>query len=560
MLVGRLAVVLVALSALPVVWSWHAAPADRRAPSEATFQPDEVLVDLRDNASAVDVSALETRLGIDLELNSVYSQDEKLMHAHVDPARREAVLAELRRDPEVEAAEPEALFKAFWTPNDPRFKDQWNFKMVHAEKAWDITRGRNVVVAVIDTGVAFEKDDKCYKAKDFADTKFVKGYDFIHNDEHPNDDNGHGTHVAGTIAESTNNGEGVAGLAPEAKIMPLKVLSAGGMGNAADIADAIRFAADHGAKVINMSLGSPFPSAIIHNACVYAHKKGCTIVAAAGNSGSEGVGYPAAWPECIAVSAVGPSGDLAPYSSWGKPVGIAAPGGDKTQGDSAGVLQNTVLQSADDYYSFQGTSMASPHVAAAAALVISRGVTDPAEVRAVLRKSAQPKTPATKYGAGLLDVAAAAKGAAATRSDVAEKAGLGLFPALLCLGLGFAGRRRLLGMPLALGAALALGFLFPDWLTGRLGFSSHLNLLGHSVLLPLLLFTEVEGRKAFRLVSVLGLATAAHLLWDLGHAAAPQLAAAGVVDTWQAVPWLWTNAIVGVGLAVAAFRRGQMAG
>src|SRR5262249_1184696 len=150
--------------------------------------------------------------------------------------------------------------------------------------------GRNVVVAVIDTGVAFEKDSKCYRAKDFAETKFVKGYDFINNDEHPNDDNGHGTHVAGTIAESTNKGEGVAGLAPEAKMMALKVLSAGGFGNAADIADAIRFAADHGAQVINMSLGSPFPSAIIHSACVYAHKKGCTIVAAAGNGGSEGVG------------------------------------------------------------------------------------------------------------------------------------------------------------------------------------------------------------------------------------------------------------------------------
>ena len=114
-------------------------------------------------------------------------------------------------------------------------------------------------------------------------------------------------------------------------------------------------------------------------------------------------------------------------------------------------------------------------------------------------------------------------------------------------------------MPLLLGLGLAAGFLFPDWLTGRLGFGSHLNLLGHSVLLPLVLFTEVAGRKAFRFVSVLALATAGHLLWDLAQAAAPQLAAASAVDGWQALPWLWMNAILGVGLAVAAFRRGQMA-
>jgi serine protease len=413
-------------------------------------------------------------------------------------------------------------------------------------------------VAVIDTGVAFEQDAKCRLARDFTQTKFVKGYDFIHNDEHPNDDNGHGTHVAGTIAETTNNGEGVAGLAPEAKIMPLKVLSAGGFGNAADIADAIRFAADHGAKVINMSLGSPFPSAIIHNACKYARGKGCTVVAAAGNSGREGVGFPAAWPECIAVSAVGPTEELAPYSSYGKEVAIAAPGGDKSRGEAHGILQNTVAPE-DDYYYFQGTSMASPHVAAAAALIVSRGVTDPAEVRNILRKSARRKGPVNQYGAGLLDAAAAAKGAAATQADTLAKTGLGLLPAALCLGLGFAGRRRLLGLPFALGLALAFGFLFPDWLTGRLGFDSHLNLIGHSILLPALLFFEVEGRKAFRVVSVLALAMAAHLLWDLGHAGAPQITAASAAEGWHALPWLWTNAVVGLGLAMAAFRKGQQA-
>ena len=111
-----------------------------------------------------------------------------------------------------------------WTPNDPRYAEQWNFRQIGAEKAWEVTRGKGAVVAVIDTGVAFETDDQgCYQAKDFRATPFVPGYDFIHKNNHPNDDQGHGTHVAGTIAESTNNGEGCAGLAYEAKIMPLKV-------------------------------------------------------------------------------------------------------------------------------------------------------------------------------------------------------------------------------------------------------------------------------------------------------------------------------------------------
>ena len=174
-----------------------------------------------------------------------------------------------------------------------------------------------------------------------------------------------------------------------------------------------------------MSLGSPFPSAIIHSACQYAYKKGVTIVCAAGNSGGEGVGYPAAFKECIAVSSVGPTGKLAPYSSYGPQVAIAAPGGDKTQGEGGGILQNTVLAGVDDYFSFQGTSMASPHVAAAAALLVSEGIKDPAEVKAALQKAAQPKAPANQYGAGL----AGCRGRGVPHQDV-ERGATGLVAAL----------------------------------------------------------------------------------------------------------------------------------
>ena len=286
-----------------------------------------------------------------------------------------------------------------WKPNDPRYNEQWNFKMVNAEAAWDVTRGKGAIVAVIDTGVAYKDTRKGKRARDFGDTQFVEGYDFVHHDAMPNDDQGHGTHVSGTIAESTNNGEGVAGLAFEAKIMPLKVLSSSGGGTTKDIAEAIRWAADHGANVINMSLGGPYPDQVMGSACEYAHKKGVTIVCAAGNSGREGVGYPAAYKDCIAVSSVGPKGDLSFYSSWGKQVAIAGPGGDKQAGGEAGgILQNTVMPNSDgamvdDYYSFQGSSMASPHVAAVAALFVYQGVKYPDDVMAVLQKSAHKKGP-----------------------------------------------------------------------------------------------------------------------------------------------------------------------
>jgi serine protease len=301
------------------------------------------------------------------------------------------------------------------TPNDPRYGEQWNFQMVGAEAAWKRSRGAGVVVAVIDTGVSGTASGKGQACRDFGSTVFTAGYDFVNGDTDPYDDHGHGTHVAGTIAEATNNLEGVAGLAYGATIMPLKVLSAAGSGTSADIADAIRWAADKGANVINMSLGSPFPDAVIRSACTYASKKGVVIVAAAGNSGKQGVGYPAAYSECIAVSSVGPSGKLAGYSSWGKQVALAAPGGDiggySDRDESAGILQNTNLPvefggQGDGYYAFQGTSMASPHVAAAAALVMSQGIKEPAKVRKALLESAVKVSggDVKKYGAGILNV------------------------------------------------------------------------------------------------------------------------------------------------------------
>jgi serine protease len=242
----------------------------------------------------------------------------------------------------------------------------------------------------------------------------VKGWNFVGNNDDARDDHAHGTHVAGTIAQSTGNGKGVAGMAPEARLMPIKVLSAYGSGTSHDIAEGIRWAVDHGARVLNLSLGGGGRSLAMEAAVAYARRRGAVVVCAAGNSGSRGVSYPAAYPGAFAVSAVGPQGRLAPYSSFGPQVAIAAPGGDKSQGEEAGVLQQTLAEGSTDeaaFRWFQGTSMATPHVAGAAALVMSLGVSEPAAVEKLLASTAKnaPEISTERYGAGLLDAGAAVR-------------------------------------------------------------------------------------------------------------------------------------------------------
>jgi serine protease len=320
-----------------------------------------------------------------------------------------------------------------------------------------------------------------------------------------------------------------------------------------DVAAGIRYAADNGANIINMSLGAPFADSITRNAVKYARNKGVTIICAAGNSGSEGVSYPAAYPECIAVSALGPTGELAPYSSWGPQVAVSAPGGDKTRGDSAGVLQNTILDGQDDYYAFQGTSMATPHVAAVAALVVSQGVKDPAEVRAVLEKSAQPRGPKAKYGAGELNAAEAAKRAGGESAGYYSR--VWAIAALWGFCLLLSGRKRRAGSlrPLAGVLAVTLGVFFPDVIAAFAGYESVWNLLGHSILLPgFLMIFEAESAGERTFYGLFSAGVAWHLLGDLWQGTAPLLG--GV--SWAALPWLWTNVVAGIGTLLSGLRRG----
>jgi serine protease len=382
-------------------------------------------------------------------------------------------------------------------PNDPLYKSQWHFAMVHAEEAWGTAQGKGVVVAVVDTGVSpglLSKGDKSKwrRVPDLKETEFVPGYNFVDDNDDPSDGNGHGTHVAGTIAQSTNNALGVAGLAHAAKVMPIKVLSDRGSGTVADIANGIRFAADHGARVINMSLGGGLYSSTLARAVKYAHDKGVTVVCAAGNGGRERVEYPAAYDGCVAVSALGPDGKLAFYSSYGKELDIAAPGGDtrvdlNKDGLPDGVLQDTIARgdpTKHGFFPFQGTSMATPHVAAVAALVISAGVTDPDRVEKVLKATATELGDPIRYGAGALHAAAA------TRKASRDHAAGGLLAAAAVAGLSLRWARRRDGLlstakvtPGLFGGLVAGSGALLTFFAGLPAWSGVLALLGGAVAL-----------------------------------------------------------------------------
>lgn len=451
----------------------------------------ELVVDLDDRVGADRVQALAARLGVRFLPASRHSGKHQIYRALLDKAAGEpesvrlrllALLKALRHEPLVEAADvaltfqipeqapgaltddadqalrprpyaaPRALDEGSperFAPNDPRYRYQWHLDQIRMPEAWIRARGDGVVVAVIDTGVA--------PVEDLGGTELVPGWNFVDNTADATDDHGHGTHVAGTIAQTTHNGVGVAGVAFGAKIMPIKVLSASGSGSVAGIAEGIYFAADHGANVINMSLGGPFNSQVLAKAVRYAHDHGVVVVCAAGNDGRGRVSFPAANQGALAVAATQFDESTTFYSNWGREIAIAAPGGNtrvdqNNDGVPDGVLQNTVTPGnigKHDYLLFMGTSMASPHVAGVAALVVSQGVRDPDAVAAILKKSA--RKPAQyrgkqdpHYGAGLVDAAAAVRLAQGyDRTQVAAapaKAPRNATPWLaLVLGLGLVG-------------------------------------------------------------------------------------------------------------------------
>ncbi|MEN9567368.1 MAG: hypothetical protein RLZZ69_2564 [Cyanobacteriota bacterium] len=370
---------------------------------------DSIILDFKEDVPSVKISEeiqeLSAKYNQQVGFNSLFSTSDRIYIVEGD----KKVLKELRRSSlrqDTEYIEANYLYKANAVPNDPQYNRQWNFRDINIEQAWDETRGAGVTVAVIDTGVSIVPDLKS--------TKFVPGYDFVKNKDEVSDDNGHGTHVAGTIAQSTNNGYGVAGIAYEASIMPLKVLASSGGGTVADIAEAIKFAADNGADVINMSLGGSGASNMMEEAIKYAHNKGVVIIAAAGNEGRNAASYPARYPDVISVAATNPGGDKASYSNFGAGVDISAPGGSaEGKGDNGKIIQNTIDPATGEslFVGFPGTSMAAPHVSGVAALIKSTGVETPDEIRNILLQSTRKveEDHLNHFGSGHLDANAAVK-------------------------------------------------------------------------------------------------------------------------------------------------------
>lgn len=545
-----------------------------------------------EGGSEAELTALLDSLGLTYEPAGFYSEGEHLFRVFGDAATLADLQTRLTGNPLVEVVEPELMYSLIdidentapegddtispskerrdrFVPDDPLFARQWHMEMIHTPEAWTITHGKGAIVAIIDTGVAWKDHPGVAKqVPDLAGTHFMPGKSFVQGGLPDGlDDHLHGTHVAGTVAQTTHNALGVAGVAFESTILPLKVLGGDGRGSVPGIANAIRYAADQGAHVINMSLGGPLPSSILAKAVTYAHEKGVTVVCAAGNERRSKVGYPAAHDGSVAVAAIDGTGKRSWYSNWGKDLDVSAPGGDTRDdkngdGFPDGVLQNTIaLQNPleSDYMWLQGTSMASPHAAGVAALIVSRGITNPREVERILKKTAKhPNNVAwdVEYGAGVIDALAAVD--ASAESYAPERAGLaGLLGLAGLTTLGTAAltrRRRIVGVVSAIaGAGLAAGAFgcapIAYKLAGVTGtvaaFGSPLIL---SALLPLLatiLLFSVRGLRP--LLTGLSLGSAAMLLH--GAIVLPTLVSGLPGGEGIDRLWLAANALLALALA-----------
>jgi serine protease len=427
------------------------------APAMADEVSGEVVVRFKPGA---DITAVQRAVG--LEHPRTFAPHTRKFTIR-DGESVAATVSQLRARRDVATAAPNQIARlSGFIPNDQGNtgepagwqKVQWNFLPgigVNAPDAWqhliDVGRGggRGVTVAVLDTGVAYANRKRFRRSPDFARGDFVRGYDFVDNDKFPNDENGHGTHVAGTIGERTDNGIGVTGLAYGAKIMPVRVLDRYGGGDSVTITAGIRYAVKHGADVINLSFefddgirqasASEIPDILA--ALRYARRHNVVVVAAAGNQSRSKLAYPARYETVLAVGAITENGCHAAYSNIGRPLDIVAPGGgpddandptcDQTRKTGRDIFQMTYHWAGAEAVprtasyrrfglprKFAGTSMAAPHVSAAAALVIASGVLGrrpaPKLVEDRLKATAVDAGPPgfdSLYGYGRLDAGAA---------------------------------------------------------------------------------------------------------------------------------------------------------
>jgi len=405
-------------------------PPDPDSP-RARERRSQLIVQFREQAQERDVARVAREAGAARVKRSAFG-NRYLVDLDAGFTMGEA-MRRLGTAPEVEYAEVNGPVHAFFKPNDLAFEVQWNFRMIEAERTWDIQKGDpSVVVAVLDTGIAFEDFGPYRKAPDFGGTVFVQGRDIVNEDDHANDDNFHGTHVASTIAEATDNTLGATGLAFRCALMPVKVLDENGDGSFFEVAEGIDFAARNSSvKIINLSLGGDGNSNTVRAAIDRAVAAGITVVAAAGNDGRGTVSFPAALPNVIAVGAIDGRKQKAPYSNFGTELDLVAPGGDNRRDDTGpngvpdgrpdGILQQTLDPDSAErgifndfgYFFVTGTSQATPHVAALAALLYQQGITNPTAIKAAMEQTAEDLGASGRddtFGNGLIRPSIALKG------------------------------------------------------------------------------------------------------------------------------------------------------
>jgi thermitase len=332
-----------------------------RSDVNAPAVPGQFVVKFRSTLAAIDRAADVRNLGgyifdriPDLDVEAVEFPALKGSHA---PGESQRIMAALKKNPNVEYVEPNYIYTASFTPNDPGLGQQWAWSRIQAFQAWDVTLGSSsTVIAIVDTGIQRTHPD--------LDSKIVAGWDYVQNDNAPDDGNGHGSHVAGTSAAETNNATGGAGTCPNCRLMPVRVLDNNGSGSLTNVANGINFAANNGAKVINLSLGGP-GSTTLQSAVDNAWNRGVFLSCAAGNSNTSSTAsaYPGAYPNCFAVASTTSTDARSSFSNYGSWVEAAAPGSS---------IYSTWLNSG--YNTISGTSMATPHVSGLAGLLASQGL------------------------------------------------------------------------------------------------------------------------------------------------------------------------------------------
>ncbi|MGA1869223.1 MAG: S8 family serine peptidase [bacterium] len=308
------------------------------------------------------------------------------------------IMLKYNQHPNVLYAEPNYIRHAHLVPNDPYYPYQWHLPHLFTGWAWDISTGVGAIVALLDSGVAYRTSGVFLQAPDLAGTLFTPGYDFVNVDAFPDDDNSHGTFMCGCIAQTTNNLLGVAGVAFNATIMPVKIMDPLGDVTIANEVDGIYFAVNNGADIINLSLGGPGIVTTEQAAVDFAYNSGVVVLSSSGNAGSSTLEYPASYDSCISVGATQYDDTIAPYSNYGTALDIVAPGGNLALDQNLDGWADGILQQTHDgtdftlfrYYFQEGTSPSCALASGVAALVVSKStvILTPLQIKNILEGSA----------------------------------------------------------------------------------------------------------------------------------------------------------------------------